>query len=92
MDVFAFRTPTGWRAAAVSSSPLSRRVSVTFPDCGCPLPRRLVRLDAAGPEATNEKSELVRTVTEAVAVEGFTISFVLPPWGFGVVLSQEESE
>ena len=55
------------------------------------LPRRLLRLDAPGPEASNEEQENVRVIADEVTHGERSVHFQLPAWSSVVLLAPGES-
>jgi hypothetical protein len=92
LTVSVFHAPTGWGAAVVSAAAYPRTVTIHFPSAGAgELPQRLLRLDAAGPDSTNETSEEVHVLAEPVTQQGSAISIRLPAWGLVVLPPPQES-
>lgn len=86
----AFKRENGWTAALVSAEEKPVTVKISFPKDEHPLPQKMFKLEASDPFQTNETEVHVRIVEADFEVEGRTIQFVIPPWGF-VVLSSSDT-
>ncbi len=93
LTVSVFHSPAGWAAALVSAVSYPRTVTMQFPSVAIDsLPRRLLRLAATSPEATNETLEEVRILEEPVIAKGTEVSINLPAWGLVVLPPLGESQ
>jgi hypothetical protein len=63
-------------------------LSIQFPPgLALPLPKSFFVLDGKSPEETNEFKEEVRIVRKQVHAQAHKLSFDLPAWGVGVMLT-----
>ncbi|MFZ4700014.1 MAG: hypothetical protein ACOYMG_08160, partial [Candidatus Methylumidiphilus sp.] len=79
----AFLRKDGWALAVVSASAQPQEVQIKFPPSS-PAPSRVLRLDAASPSSSNENTEEVRIVGQAITGKQ-PIIVTVPPWGFLVL-------
>jgi hypothetical protein len=79
----AIRRADGWALALVSSAAEAQSVRVLLPDTAA-APRRLKRLEAASPAASNESSEQVRRVEENLP-SGQPLTVTVPAFGMVVL-------
>ena len=75
----------GWAIGLVSASAQVQEVQIKFPPSK-PVPKRLLKLDAALPSSSNETSEEVRIVEQKLSGKQ-PVSVTVPPWGL-MVLTQ----
>lgn len=84
ISAYAFRSPAGWSLAVVSSAPQAQDVAFEVPGSE-PLPTHVYEIAADRPDSTNEDSEEVRIVEEALRVSGRTVTISAPAWGLAVL-------
>ncbi|MFM8330899.1 MAG: hypothetical protein ACKN9T_04365 [Candidatus Methylumidiphilus sp.] len=80
----AIQRADGWALALVSAAAKPQTVQVRFSDTGAK-PRHLLRLQAAGPAASNEDSEQVRIVEQDWPA-GRDSAVEVPAWGLVVLV------
>jgi hypothetical protein len=91
LTLAAFRSRAGWSAALISTVALPQDVVIAFPTLpATAVPRQLLRLAAADPEAHNERDEAVRVIQEDVRSDDQGLRVRLPPWGLVVLLPPGE--
>jgi hypothetical protein len=91
LTMVASRGQAGWGLVAVSTATAPRSVCVQFPTSeGQHLPTRLLRLDAAAPEANNEDAPRVTVVETGLAQAGSAVTFQMPGQGLVVLLPGTE--
>lgn len=91
VSVYLFKSASGWSAAAVSSSPMEREVSIEFEAAAeLQAPKRLLRLQADSPWSTNEERADVKISEQPLAIRNHVVSFSLSPYGMAVLLPSEK--
>jgi hypothetical protein len=88
VHVTVFASSSGWSVVAVSEAAEPMHLSIQFPPgLALPLPKSFFVLDGKSPEETNEFKEEVRIVRKQVHAQAHKLSFDLPAWGVGVMLT-----
>jgi hypothetical protein len=85
LTMAAFRSKNKWSAALASSNSKPMVVVLQFPDDGRQLPTAMDTLSASSPFDTNEQSEKVKIVEQAVQSNERNIAITIPAYGFVVL-------
>lgn len=86
----AFYRNQRWSLAAVNASHTPREVTVEFPEGF--VPDALWTLHAKSPFDTNEGEKKVSIVSSSLKPQGRSVSFILSPWGFGVLADSSKKK